>query len=453
MSFRGDKVLELPTVQHKLRNRLEDFERTFEIPLLMRGSTPEDRGGGDGGLDYAVSVAVELAISRGEFPTTQEANRESRELLDEARIQMASMYDGLSSPGLLEVSESPTPAQRSSGSSSSPEQVHENPGDVGVAEEPSAPASFLRLDTTPVSSKSPESQGQWGEILSPSKLITPLYAPPAGGAATPGPGISLLEASSLGDFGSPPTDKMTTRSLPQRSHTVSDLREDSGSSDDVSFHSPMAFARSPVVVQHGPVRLSLREQRERLKAAKTTRGLDEAATVLSRLIPQAEGNVGPTTPEMEVQAAAVERRSRIKPTVLPGMDRPRRRKAGIRTFVEDKLLYNETVRRFLPKGAPEETSHRDEGVEGFVWWCYVLTLSVMFYYKYKIWKRDPEHARVRKEAWQSYYDHVQDENADMRVTTPELPLAAPSRDLSIDSEGNSVTEEEEAAAVASNRGG
>ncbi|KAF4664689.1 hypothetical protein FOZ61_000611 [Perkinsus olseni] len=266
---------ELPTVQQKLRDRLEDFERTFEIPLLMRGSTPEDRGGGDGGLDYAVSVAVELAISRGEFPTTQEANRESRELLDEARLQMASMYDGLASPGLLEVSESPSPAQRSSCSSSSPEQVHENPGDVGVAEKPSAAASFLRLDTTPVSSKSPESQGQWGEILSPSKVITPLYAPLVAGAATPGPGISLLEASSLGDFGSPPTDKMTTRSLPQRSHTVSDLREDSGSSDDVSFHSPMAFARSPVVVQHGPVRLSLREQRERLKAAKTTRGLDE----------------------------------------------------------------------------------------------------------------------------------------------------------------------------------
>ncbi|KAF4745430.1 hypothetical protein FOZ63_008980, partial [Perkinsus olseni] len=141
-----------------------------------------------------------------------------------------------------------------------------------------------------------------------------------------------------------------------------------------------------------------------------------AATVLSRLIPQAEGNVGPTTPEMEVQAAAVER-------------------------------------RYGPKVPGAHRSHRDEGVEGFVWWCYVLTLSVMFYYKYKIWKRDPEHARVRKEAWQSYYDHVQDENADMRVTTPELPLAAPSRDLSIDSEGNSVTEEEEAAAVASNRGG
>lgn len=29
-------------VQQKLRNRLRDFEETFEIPLLMNGSTSEE---------------------------------------------------------------------------------------------------------------------------------------------------------------------------------------------------------------------------------------------------------------------------------------------------------------------------------------------------------------------------------------------------------------------------
>ncbi|EER14940.1 hypothetical protein Pmar_PMAR013037, partial [Perkinsus marinus ATCC 50983] len=80
-------VKELPMVQQKLRNRLRDFEETFEIPLLMNGSTSAEleRAGRGGALDYAVSVAVELAISRGEFPTSSEAHRESRRIIDEAR--------------------------------------------------------------------------------------------------------------------------------------------------------------------------------------------------------------------------------------------------------------------------------------------------------------------------------------------------------------------------------
>ncbi|KAF4669820.1 hypothetical protein FOL47_002335 [Perkinsus chesapeaki] len=477
---------ELPTVQQKLRGRLDDFEEKYGMSLLMRGSVQVDEENGvtvdcsenaAAPLDYVVSVAVELAISRGEFPTIREAHQESRRLLHEAKTHMTSLYEPLvSSLGLLEVSQSTSPTLRS---------VHESPEQVTPSVEatpspspPIAAPSFIQLEPTP--NRSPEPQGQWGELLSPSKVITPLY----GGAAphsAGGPGISLIDASCLGD--SPPsTQRTTTRSLPQRSYTVSDLREDSASSEDVTFHTPMPFTRSPQL-QGGPVRLTLQEQRERLKAAKSTRALDElrvslegslsealkgsdmrlllsltrpclsdwnglsggsrlssvgprmyknqrtkgqqsAATVLSRLIPQAEGNVGPTTPEMEVQAAAAERRSRIKPTVLPGMDRPRRRKAGA------------------------HRSYRDEGVEGFVWWCYVLTLSVMFYYKYKIWKRDPEHARVRKEAWQSYYDSIQDYNVDTRtISTMEAPR--PSSDgIAIESEGSSESEEKEAAAVA-----
>lgn len=134
---------------------------------------------------------------------------------------MTSMYESLISAELLGMSESPSPTPSDSNSSNSdgvgrgltarPEIVPAQVGEFDDAEieNEAPPESFLRLETTPLSSRSPDSQGQWGEILSPSKVITPLYGGHSNTGPTPGgPGISLLDASSLGDFSSPTVEEM-----------------------------------------------------------------------------------------------------------------------------------------------------------------------------------------------------------------------------------------------------